>query len=1138
MSKEILETLVRLFALISRQDGGVTQEEYDFVKDYLIAELNEELANEYVKRFRLAVVGFAFKGDKTGKGNTEQTDIEYISELEKYIEKNNKEGNIVYQSWETTNPNPAYHTEYLQKVILPVAEKIAESQFKIAAQKQIQGEIKMTESIKLNKEVEKITKAQLDLYQKVLILVRIFELITIGGYSRSRKGIIESVADYFKLKSELKDLGAFVLSKSSDDIKYYNPDTDSYEDLKEPNEILIVSSKTSEDSLHKHLHEDDFQGELIFKYVIVTDEELNKSNIIEENNLNKHKKLKSEGIFFVKYVGKGENLKRNGFPMRVGAVYQFPTGSTIRSGKGMSLYYNEVNEFFIESSKITRLSFTAKDIEFRFPNGAIGVQPMELSYPQGRLVGIMGGSGAGKTTLMNVLSGIEKPFAGNVYINGMDVHLDTDKIDGVIGFIAQDDLLLEDLTVYQNLYYNAKLCLANLSEKEIHERVIETLESLGLDHIKDIKVGNVLNKKISGGQRKRLNIALELIREPAVMFVDEPTSGLSSKDSQNVVDLLKELALRGKLIFVVIHQPSADIYKTFDEMIILDRGGYLVFQGNPIEAIKYFKRETNQADADKEHDNPEEMFKIIEKEVYDDYGRETGKRQFSPADWNRRFKQKFQVKEVPTITEQPPSSLHRPNIFKQAYLFTIRDFLSKVSNIQYMLINLLEAPLLAFLLAFIIRFQNEPKTDNYVFRYNDNIPAYILICIIIALFMGLTVSAEEIIKDKKIQKREKFLNLSRFGYLFSKICILFLLSAIQTISFVLIGNAILGIQGELVSYWVILFAVSCFANMLGLNISSTFNSVITIYITIPLLLIPQLILSGIIFRYEKMNKTISETGKVPLLADLMVSRWAFEAICVDHFINNKFQQDFQHLEEDISKYQFKVKFWLPELKNRIERSVDNREKSYKNDSIKKVLRKDLDLIKNEIKSENVYIDLIKDIELDKKLTVESFDTPTAEKLQTYLDTLSSKFQNKINEADKDKEKLPDLIRKKRDKNYNLNKQKDIYFNEGLSAFVRNVDVKDMIVEHKGKLLQQIDPVFLEPKHPNNILDYRTHFMAPKKHLFGRLFDTYWFNMAVIWFFTIILYFVLYFDFLKKFGNFIGNVFGKIYGLLTFRKIKK
>src|SRR5690606_30368262 len=116
-----------------------------------------------------------------------------------------------------------------------------------------------------------------------------------------------------------------------------------------------------------------------------------------------------------------------------------------------------------------------------------------------------------------------------------------------------------------------------------------TLGSLGLADKKDLKVGSPLNKVISGGQRKRLNIALELVREPSVLFLDEPTSGLSSKDSENIIDLLRELTLKGKLIFTVIHQPSSDIFKMFDKVAILDQGGYLVYFGNPVESVIHFK---------------------------------------------------------------------------------------------------------------------------------------------------------------------------------------------------------------------------------------------------------------------------------------------------------------------------------------------------------------------------------------------------------------------------------------------------------------------------------------------------------------------------------------------------------------------
>ena len=161
----------------------------------------------------------------------------------------------------------------------------------------------------------------------------------------------------------------------------------------------------------------------------------------------------------------------------------------------------------------------------------------------------MGSSGSGKTTLMNVLSGMYKPAEGHVRINNFDLQKDAAKLAGASGFVPQDDLLIEELSVFDNLYFNAKFCFKHLSDKEVREKVTETLTSLGLLEKRDLKVGSVMNKTISGGQRKRLNIALELIREPSILFLDEPTSGLSSRDSENVMDLLRELTLKGKAGF-------------------------------------------------------------------------------------------------------------------------------------------------------------------------------------------------------------------------------------------------------------------------------------------------------------------------------------------------------------------------------------------------------------------------------------------------------------------------------------------------------------------------------------------------------------------------------------------------------------
>ena len=176
--------------------------------------------------------------------------------------------------------------------------------------------------------------------------------------------------------------------------------------------------------------------------------------------------------------------------------------------------------------------------------------------------------------------------------------------------------------------------------------------------------------------------------------------------------------------------------------------------------------------------------------------------------------------------------------------------LSKLANRQYVMISLLVAPLLALVLSYFTKYS---KGGNYQFSENENLPAFLFMCVITSLFLGLIISAEEIVKDRKILRRESFLNLSWFSYLNSKVMIMFLISAIQTISFILIGNFILEIKGMTLSYWIVLFTTSCFANMLGLNISSAFNSVITIYILIPLILIPQLLFSGVMVKFDRLR---------------------------------------------------------------------------------------------------------------------------------------------------------------------------------------------------------------------------------------------------------------------------------------------
>jgi energy-coupling factor transporter ATP-binding protein EcfA2 len=635
-----------------------------------------------------------------------------------------------------------------------------------------------------------------------------------------------------------------------------------------------------------------------------------------------------------------------------------------------------------------------------------------------------------------------------------------------------------------------------------------------------------LQKTISGGQRKRLNIGLELLREPAVLFVDEPTSGLSSRDSENIIDLLKELSLKGKLVFAVIHQPSSDIFKMFDKLVILDTGGYQIYFGNPVDAVTYFKRNIHLINSDEGechacgNVNPEQIFNIIETKVINEFGDTTNERKFSPEQWNEIFSKQIKIRSVLRANEIPHSTLHIPSWFKQTRLFSMRDVLSKISNKQYLLINLFEAPMLAFILAFIVRYYNvnDPLKAGYVFSKNLNLPAHLFMSIIVALFMGLTVSAEEIIRDRKILKREKFLHLNRSSYIISKISILFIISALQTALFVAVANYILQIQGVFLIHWGILFTVSCFANLLGLNISSAFNSAVTIYILIPILLIPQLILSGVVVKFDKLNPLIGNTSTVPFVGDLMASRWAFEAAMVAQFKDNEFEKEFYVYDKTMAAADYKKIYMIPELESQLD--FVNLNRSNKEPGIRKEVREKLDLLRTTLEHEEKVTK--SGFSRNQDLTLERYDSTINQPLIEYLETLKKFYINRYNKADQEKEKKIEQMTNTPEKEKNFTSNKNAYQNEAITELVRNTMEQNRIIETDGKFVQKIYPIYKDPD-PDHMVDFNAQFYMPAKHFLNRNIDTFFFNLGVIWLMTFVLALSLYWEVLRKIIDQLSNI---------------
>lgn len=593
---------------------------------------------------------------------------------------------------------------------------------------------------------------------------------------------------------------------------------------------------------------------------------------------------------------------------------------------GTRLYYSTVKSLYKRENTGKEVEFCGRDINFRFPNSDNGMHDFSFTLHSGELVAVMGGSGTGKSTLMSLLNGSLTPQEGSVTINGHSITGNGAR--ELIGFVPQDDLLIEELTVFQNLWYTAKLCFEGMSDMELKKRVLDVLHQLGLDSARNLKVGSAINKYISGGQRKRLNIALELIREPSILFLDEPTSGLSSTDTEKVINILKELTYKGKLIVVNIHQPSSDVYKLFDRLWLLDRGGYPVFDGNPIEAITYFKMIANYADSNTStcptcgNINPEVVLNIIDEKALDETGRMKDERKVSPKEWHGMYLKwrKQKALDEPKVSDVPHTDQRKLGAFRQFAIQLKRNIRTKITNLQYLLITLLEAPLLAVVCALLTHYSPE---EGYSVMNNKNLVSYLFMAVIVAIFIGMSGSAEEIIKDRALLKREKFLSLSHASYISSKIVYMAGVTLIQTLLFVGVGNLIMELHDIFLVWWGILFLAAFLSSLVGLLLSQCLNSIVAIYISIPILLIPQILLCGLVVNFSDLTPS-STTGNVPVIGDVIPSRWAYEALSVSQFKDNDFEAPLFDVQRKKYESQYYLMAYLYEVQSQLETLKDEK----------------------------------------------------------------------------------------------------------------------------------------------------------------------------------------------------------------------
>ena len=552
-----------------------------------------------------------------------------------------------------------------------------------------------------------------------------------------------------------------------------------------------------------------------------------------------------------------KHILKNGDEVSISGVYNFVID--------VDKEFTKVKKDFIEGFPLE-----ARNITVKTKKGEVLLDDISFTIYPGELVGLMGLSGAGKTTLLKALNGYDKPFEGSSYVNGNDLYKNFSLLKTIIGYVPQDDIVHPELTVMEALRYYAKERLAtDLSNEELDKLILDTLEKLGLKGTENTIIGSPETVKgISGGQRKRLNLAMELLADPKIIFLDEPTSGLSAVDAKMVMELLRKLADEGKTIIITIHQPSLDIYKLMDNVIILSYGKLAYYGPAYSNSIKFFNKDKKDEEILNNPDNA--LIGLYEGEKK---AREfdTNERSKKGVYWQGVYKNSNEYKEYTENRKIEEKSLNLQakdvSFFKQLNVLISRYMKIKLKDAINTLILLIQAPLIALMISILF-----PK-DTY-----EKMPVTLLFVLVIsAIWFGTINASREIISEKAIFEKERMIGMKIIPYVFSKFFILSILCIIQTIALVGIVEIIIGLNfhDNLYKLLLIIFLTSLSGLSIGLLISTIAKSQAQALALVPIVLLPMIIFGGGMVTVKQMK----ENSKIAyFISQTTPTRWALEKI--------------------------------------------------------------------------------------------------------------------------------------------------------------------------------------------------------------------------------------------------------------------
>jgi ABC-type multidrug transport system ATPase subunit len=601
-------------------------------------------------------------------------------------------------------------------------------------------------------------------------------------------------------------------------------------------------------------------------------------------------------------------------PVRVSA--ELHDGSLIRLSRTQALRCRFKEGFLNEERNLIE-TLRVEDLGHDFGKDARALDNLSFEIRRGEMMAIIGPSGSGKSTLLAVLAGHRRPTRGRIRLNDASLYRHRQELIPFIANMPQEEALNPQLTVREHLVHATAVRRATLPAGEVERRARGILAELGLQGIARRRVGSPGEKALSGGERSRLNLGLDLGSDAEVFLFDEPISGLSSKDSEHVAETLKSLS-RDKIVIASLHRPGANVLAMCDKVLLLDHGGRLAFFGSPDAMIDYFRKACEELGlphpgiAAGGRLGADFVFDVLETPLAQIGGGEdpSAARRFPPSFWQERFESRVlvhsldspiappsRIDSLPQLTGIQPGGLHHLKLRALGSLRVFRtqlarSLLSKLRNRGTVYSTLVEAPLLAALIAITLRASPE---GSYEFSTALHVPAYLFLSATVAMFLGLTNSATEILRDRPVIRRERNTRRSPLHYVTAKFTALTLLAAVQCLVYTAVGHRILEIHGTLWEQWQWMTLTACAGTAMALLVSALVRTERAALTAVPLLLVPQMLLAGALVPFDEMNRGLfsdssieRHRGGVPVPARWMPLRWAYEGMVVTQATRNPY----------------------------------------------------------------------------------------------------------------------------------------------------------------------------------------------------------------------------------------------------------